>query len=104
MGNSGLFVASSVMVSKKESTESEGEFDPGALGTSGVFTEEANARGTGLDVNRNHPLDALRPAHGCQRLVGIHPTPEILDRMKMAKLLAEQKLSLYSTQSLDRVN
>ena len=31
--------------------------------------------GTGLDVNRKHPLEALRPAHGCQRLVGIHPTP-----------------------------
>ena len=31
-------------------------------------------------------------------------SPEILERMKMAKLLAEQKLSLYSAQCLDRVN
>ena len=31
-------------------------------------------------------------------------SPEILERMKMAKLLAEQKLSLFSTECLDRVN
>ena len=63
MGNSGLFVASSVMVSKKESTESEREFDPGTLGTSGVFTEEANARGTGLDVDGERPFETLNPRY-----------------------------------------
>ena len=31
-------------------------------------------------------------------------TPEILERMKMAKLLAEQKLSLYSAECYERVN
>jgi hypothetical protein len=31
-------------------------------------------------------------------------SPEILERMKMAKLLAEQKLSLYSAECLARVN
>ncbi len=30
--------------------------------------------------------------------------PEILQRMQMAKLLAEQKLHLYSTQGLDSIN
>jgi len=31
-------------------------------------------------------------------------SPEILERMKMAKSLAEQKLSLYSAECYDRVN
>ena len=31
-------------------------------------------------------------------------SPEIIERMKMAKLLAEQKLSLYSAECFDRVN
>ena len=31
-------------------------------------------------------------------------SPEILERMKMAKLLAEQKLSLYSAECYERVN
>ena len=31
-------------------------------------------------------------------------SPEILERMKMAKLLAEQKLSLYSAECCERMN
>jgi hypothetical protein len=31
-------------------------------------------------------------------------SPEIIERMKMAKLLAEQKLSLYSADCVDRMN
>ena len=31
-------------------------------------------------------------------------TPELLERMKMAKLLAERKLSLYSIECHDNVN
>jgi len=31
-------------------------------------------------------------------------SPEILERMKMAKSLAEQKLSLYSAECYERVN
>lgn len=31
-------------------------------------------------------------------------SPEIIERMKMAKLLAEQKLSLYSAESYESVN
>ena len=31
-------------------------------------------------------------------------SPEILERMKMAKLLAEQKLSLYSAECYERAN
>ena len=31
-------------------------------------------------------------------------SPEALERMKMAKLLAEQKLSLYSAECYERVN
>jgi hypothetical protein len=30
--------------------------------------------------------------------------PEILERMKMAKMLAERKLSLYSAECFERVN
>jgi hypothetical protein len=30
--------------------------------------------------------------------------PEVLERMRMAKLLAEQKLSLYSTECDERIN
>jgi len=33
-----------------------------------------------------------------------HASPEVIERMKMAKLLAEQKLSLYSADCYERAN
>jgi len=43
----------------------------------GNHSQRAAAIGTGLDVNGEYPLQTLRPTHGRQRLVAIHPAPRL---------------------------